>query len=281
MMYLMHFRRCVAPALALSLAGCSIHPLPENSPLNFPRTSTFDIVQNVRCELQAGLRQLDKAKGKRKEHIEKIIAKSKVGYDFQFKMIEDNNAGSFANAGTLGFTYPSSSSRTLSLGFDAFATRQRRNFRTLQIIEDLADVRTADCSAESRANLAFPISGSLHVDDVARSYLGLERISDLKGQSKFTDPTGIGVRDPEEIGPRVFSEHIRFKTAVTAGIAPTLTLVRVTGRFRATSASIRAEATRSDDHSLIIAFAREDGFSDAEFDRKIGDARAQRQFLRE
>ena len=156
MMHLLRFRHHAVPVLALSLAGCSILPLPENSPLNFPRASTFDIVQNVRCELQSGLERLRKGTGKRRDHIEKIIANTSVGYDFQFKMTEDNNL----NGGSLGFTYPSSSSRTVGLGFDGFATRQRQNHRTFQIIEHLSDVRNADCSAEARANLAYPISAA-------------------------------------------------------------------------------------------------------------------------
>jgi hypothetical protein len=285
MMYLLRFRHCAAPALALALAGCAIHPLPENSPLNFPRASTFDIVQNVRCELQAGLQQLKNAKGRRKAHIEKIVAKSKVGYDFQFTMVENEAVGSDRKPGFLTFQYPSSS----SLAFDGFATRRRSNVRTFQIIEDLADVQRADCSAEARANLAYPISGSLHVDDVVRAYLGLERISDL---DTLIEPkaTGIGTaiatdkdkdKDLEKFGPPVFAEHLRFRTTLTAGVAPTLKLTSVTRGVRVSTQDIVARATRDDNHSLIIGFAREADFKDDEFNRKARDARAQRRSLRE
>jgi hypothetical protein len=287
MMYLLRFRRCAAPALALALAGCAIHPLPDNSPLNFPRAATFDIVQNVRCELQAGLQQLKNAKGRRKAHIEKMVTKSKVGYDFQFTMTEDEGVGSDKKPGFLTFTYPSSS----TLAFDGFATRRRSNVRTFQIIEDLADVREADCSAEARANLAYPISGSLRVDDVVRAYLGLERISDLDKQDVFKDPTGIGDaialkpdekdKDLEKFGPPVFAEHLRFRTTLTAGVSATLRLTSVTRSVRVSTQDIVARATRDDNHSLIIGFAREKDFKDDEFNRKARDASAQRRSLRE
>jgi hypothetical protein len=277
MMHLVRFRHCAAPALALTLAGCAIHPLPENFPLNFPRASTFDIVQNVRCELKSGLERA--VKGRSKAHIEKIIAATSVGYDFQFIISEDNNA----DAGGLDFTHKTSKTRTLSLGLDAGTRRKRTNTRTLQILERLADVQKADCSTEARANLAYPISGSLGVDEVVRAYLGLGRISDLTDEDEFKQDTGVTaiLKEASSIGSPVFAEHLRFKTVLTAGATPTLTLTAVVGSFRVTNATLHAQVTRNDHHSLIIGFAQDAGFKDDEFARKAKEARSERKLFLE
>jgi hypothetical protein len=258
----------MVPALAVALSACSMHPLPENFPLNFPRASTYDIVQNVRCEMQVELVRLKKSR--HRDHIDKIIAATNVGYDFQFTMTENNDA----NAGSLGFARSSSRVDT-TVSLTGSATRERANIRTLQIIEDLSDVVKADCSPEGRANLAYPISGSLRVGDVVRTYLGLERISNLEKPDDFDDQhSGIGPS-------AVFSEHLLFKTSLTAGATPTLTLSAVVGRLRLTNASIGGVVKRNDEHSLIIGFAQDPNFSDDEFNRKAKQARAQRIYLSE
>ena len=267
MVHISRFRYGVAPALALSLAGCSTYPLPDNHPLNLPRASTFDIVQRVRCEAKAGLEPL--RRGRRKAHVDKIVANTSIGYYFQFMITEVNNPA----GGSLGFTRlwhpPSDKIFTLNLSGDA--SRSRINTRDFTIIEDLADVasiKAADCPEGVGANVAYPISGSLGIDEVVRSYLGVERISDL---DKGVDGQGV---DPTRAG--VFSEVLNFHTRLSASATPTLTLTAVPGRFRLTSATANGVATRTDDHILIIAFAQDRDFKDDEFNTKKRRARIQR-----
>ena len=175
MVHTFRFRYGVATVLALSLAGCSMHPLPENHPLSMPRASTFDIVQRARCEAKAGLEPL--RRGKRKAHIDKIVASTSIGYYFKFVITEANNA----TGGSLGFTkpWPPPSGKTFSLNLSGDATRSRQNTREFTIIEDLADVasiKAGDCPEAAETNVAYPISGSLGIDEVVRSYIGVERI---------------------------------------------------------------------------------------------------------
>jgi len=276
MLYPLSFRCWIAFGLALPLTGCSIRPLPENHPLNFPRASTFDIVHMVRCEAKAGLDHFRNSKSKK--HVAEIIAATSIGYDFTFTMTEENNLA----GGGLTFLRKSASPQPkggLEVGLTGEATRKRENTRNFRIIEDLADVAKADCSPGPRSNLAYPISGSLRVDEVVRTYIQLERMTDLvePGELKdkdIPDPLKSVEKKGEQTRTGVFSEHLHFKTKLTAGAHPTLTLSAVVGSFRLTNATVNGQITRDDDHTLIIAFAQDPNFKDE--NEKVRKSRAAR-----
>ena len=235
-----------------------MHPLPENFPLNFSRASTFDIVQKVRCEAKAGLDRLEN--GRNQQHIKQIIAATSIGYDFQFLMIENNDA----NAGTLDFAgrpTNKASNRKLDVELTGEATKARQNTRTFRIVEDLADVANADCSVETlRANLAYPIAGSLRVDDLTYTYVRLELMSNLRTPDGPTDDDIAVITDVPKQRAGIFSEHLTFTTKLNLGATPTLTLSAVAGSFRLTSATINGQVRRSDTHDVIIAFAQDPDF---------------------
>jgi hypothetical protein len=266
----LRFGSCMI-ALAVVLAGCSLHPLPETSPLNFPRASTFDIVQKVRCEAKAGL---DRFKDRRnQEQITQIINATSIGYDFKFVMSEHNDL----NAGGLDFVGKpnnKSSKGSRTLGFTGSARRGRDNTRTFRIIEELADVDKLECSpATLRANLAYPISGSLRVDDVVYTYIALERMSNLD------ELVGRNDSDIAEENKRagVFSEHLEYQTNLELGATPTLKISAVAGRFRLTNATVTGHVSRNDTHDVIIAFAQDPDFHSHEVQRA---ARQRSEFLR-
>ncbi len=73
----------LASAILASISGCSTYPTPDD----VARTSTFDIVQRVRCEAKAGLARFrfDDV------HAQAIIAGTTIGYDFQFVINETND----------------------------------------------------------------------------------------------------------------------------------------------------------------------------------------------
>ena len=79
----------------------------------------------------------------------------------------------------------------------------------------------------------------------------------------------------DETRAGVFSEVLHFKTRLNASATPTLTLTAVPGRFRLTRASATGVVERTDDHTLIIAFAQDRGFKDDEFNTKRDRARSQ------
>ena len=251
-------------ALAFGLSGCSLHPLPENFPLNFPRASTFDIVQKVRCEAQAGL---DRFRNSRHpEHVKQIVRATSIGYDFKLVMAETNDL----DDGALDFVRKPAakgSKGSLTVNLTGKATKMRKNTRTFRIVEHLADVANADCSPETlRAQLAYPIAGSLRVDDIVTTYIRLELISDL-GQDG-DDIAQISEEPKKRTG--VFSDHLQFNTRLSVGATPTLKVSAVAGSFKLTNATIDGAAVRSDQHSLIIAFAQEPDFHKTEIRRQIG-----------
>src|SRR5262245_45651398 len=73
-----------------ALAGCSMHPLPED----FSRASTVDIVRSLRCEARDGMESvLTSLRPDQRSNAEAIIRATKIGYDFSFKIDETNDAG--------------------------------------------------------------------------------------------------------------------------------------------------------------------------------------------
>ncbi len=254
-----------------------MHPLPENFPLNFPRASTFDIVQKVRCEAKAGLERFKNSR--HPEHINLIIDSTSIGYDFKFVMTETNDA----TGGNLHFTRKPAnpaSERSLDIDLTGEATKKRMNTRTFRLVEDLADVAKADCSAEAlRANLAYPIAGRLHVDDVVYTYVRLERMGDLDDPVEQGD---IAIPTDDPLNPRkrsgVFSEQLLFRTSLKLGATPTLTVSAVAGSFRLTSASVNGQIKRVDAHDVIIAFAQDPDLhkKEADKDKELVKAAQQR-----
>jgi len=254
-----------------------MHPLPENYPLNFPRASTFDIVQRVRCEAKEGLeKQRNRGGPSYREHIKKIIEATSIGYDFELIMTEHNEVG-----GGFGFLRPDGP-RKLNVNGSVNQDRgTTRNFRIIETLADVANIKAEDCPDKPGPNLAYPISGSLQVDEVVRTYIQLERISDLKG-SDDTPPPVTDIEDlpfKGETRAGVFSETLTFKTALSGEVTPVLTLSAVAGSFRLNTAKLGASSERRDEHTLIIAFAQAPDFKDAQYNRKVKKAREQRRAL--
>jgi hypothetical protein len=274
MLYGLRSRCCIASALAFSLGGCAIHPRPENHPLNFARASTFDIVHRVRCEAKKGLQ--DAVNKWNKEPIAKIIAATSIGFDFEFKMVENTDL----TGGELTFFRKSTSAQPkggLEVALHGSATRQRENVRAFRIIEELSDIEKADCSERPGPNLAYPISGSLRVDEVVRTYLRLERMTNLEPPEEAENKIDFSVGEGEPMRKGVFSETLTFKTNLTVGATPTLTLSAVVGSMRITNASLHGQTKRADDHTLIIAFAQSPSFKDE--NQKTRRARADKEKL--
>src|SRR5262245_51130806 len=84
---------CAVAVAAGGLAGCSVHPLPQD----ISNASTVDIVRRVRCEAQEGLKEaLQKAaahSAQRRKHVDTIVRFTTIGFEFKFVMNEVNAAG--------------------------------------------------------------------------------------------------------------------------------------------------------------------------------------------
>src|SRR5262249_51483440 len=139
---------CAAAGVASGLAGCAVHPLPQD--VSF--ANTVQIVRRVRCEAKEGLEAVLKAASQdatRRKHVEKIIAGTTIGFEFKFKMSEDNKAA----GGLLTFTRDGAKpGESFELTVDANLNGEtaadksvRRNTRIFRVIDDLNELKDVPC----------------------------------------------------------------------------------------------------------------------------------------
>jgi hypothetical protein len=225
-------RLCIAGVLAGVLAGCSVHPLPDD----VAPVSTYDIVERIRCEAQEGLRSFPPGDA----HARRIIDNTQIGYDFYFVMSESNSVG--GDLELKRTTFGGDDPFTLKLSMDNSVTRA--NVRTFRLLDSLADVDRADCSPEAvRANKIYPITGATGMGEVVRTYIRLEKLSDLTQLDSHND---------------VFVDDLKYKTEFTAGLTPTVELKTVAGSLRVKKFSIMGSVDRKDtNHDVVVALVRD------------------------
>jgi hypothetical protein len=226
------------------LSACSVHPLPDD----VTRTSTADIVKSIRCEALAGL---DSLKPEEQSLAAPIIKATKIGFDFQFNITEKNSARGDPKSSLLSFANGGKVTGDLAGSADL----QRTNLRQFTVIDDLTDLlkpeSRAMCSDRtSRANWAYPIGGTVGMDEVVRTYLKLEILSEIQRVKR-------GPSRPVPLKNIVFADDLTFTTHFEAGAKGRLVLEAVVGRLKVTNASISVNASRHDMHSVIVALTRE------------------------
>lgn len=211
---------------AAALTACSTHPLPED----VTRKSTYDIVQALRCEIKAGLRDVQP---------EANILKSTIGMDFSFDITENNSTG----GGSLTFTKLFGGESSFTLNSTAMADRSRQNKREFRILESLTEVQKTSCDRREReANLTYPITGRIGLDEVVRTYIRVEK------------STSLDLRKDSDV---VFSDELTFTTEMKAGVTPTVKLDAAVGSFKVTNATFAASTSRKDIHKVVIALAHD------------------------
>jgi hypothetical protein len=231
-----------------------MHPLPED----VSRASTYDIVEKIRCEAKAGLRDVPAG--------HPFLDYSAIGYDFEFKITESNNLGLGETnpqgvKGELKFEKPGArDGSNLTWDLTGSATKQRQNDRQFRIVETLAELKQADCPEEpKRPDWIYPIAGGIGMDELVHTYVSLERLTDfaggfVKNPDEIPDPT-----KPSETRPAVFSDTLQFTTKVSGGLTPTLTLQTITNKVRLSKATIGASTSREDLHNVTVALAQGTG----------------------
>ena len=238
---------CIAAVLAGGLAACSTHPLPED----VSRSSTVDIVKSIRCEARAGLDSVVAAlRPDERPKALPIIQATMIGYYFDFDIDETNGAGGASPADPLvQLTRPD---KFTNLSLTASANAARSNKRTFTIIEPLTDL-AKDANREicqdrvKGANWTYPVAGKIGLDEVVRTYLKLELLTELQVSNKA--PGGF----PTHV---VFSDELVFLTKFDAGASAEIVLDAVVGRLRVTNASVGVGASREDRHSVTVALTR-------------------------
>jgi hypothetical protein len=239
---------------AFAVAGCSIHPLPDDVS---PET-TQRIVLNIRCEAKMAVRQriaeaLERTGdprlmgippedvARRIQDVHRFDTKlahkfekyfgSVIGYDFDFEIDEDN-----VKTAEAGFLWPFLKGGAFSLDVDAHAKRHRTGHREFKMVEtfeklDLLDCRDYEQPPERRV---YPITGSIGMANIMNTFI------DLAEQGG---------------GEQEFRDTITFATEFHGDVNPSITLEPIVDTFRLVKASANVSATRTDVHKLIVAIA--------------------------
>jgi hypothetical protein len=249
-------------SLGTGLLGCSVHPLPQDVSYK----STVDIVRRIRCEASEGLLAAWQNAPK-PEQVEKIVNGTTIGFDFRFVIAETNRvtdaelAFERKNAKDEGFE--------LKLAADLNGAHRngvgenestRKNTRVFRVIDDLKDLKEAKCGQRvksTRANLVYPVTGSTGMAEIVRTYIELEKLTDLRGE-KTTKKVKKGKETTEEEQEIVtFSDKLEFITTLEVGVMPRLELETTIGVLKLTKASTTAAALRRDLHAVTVVLARD------------------------
>lgn len=232
------FVRFCTLSAAITVAGCGVHPLPED----VSGVTTFDIVERLRCEAQEGLRSFD-------DEASWLIADATViGMGFVFDMSASAGAGIAAD-----FDRPGTS-RNFAVDASAGGTFARSNKRAFETAERLIEVDDHECAGKQRRrNLAHPITGSIGLHEVIRTYIQLEKQTNLAKKSDT-----------------VFSDSLSFTTDYQLNVNPTWEMNAVVGTIRLTKLSLTSSGQRRDFHTLRVVLTRNpvrSNFDGVAFDR--------------
>jgi hypothetical protein len=214
----------------LLVAGCSVHPLPDQ----VTRQSTVGIVTAIRCEARQAI--LEYAS-------DPAFSEGAIGYIFDFDITEHNSAG-------LDLTFTklfSSGEFDLTLkGANTDLTRQAD--RVFTIVDTFGELKRAECSDEIlRSRFKYPIAGSIGMKEVIATFMALDR---LGGSVLEPGSTKVGGETA------TFSDILTYMTTLDAGtINPQLTISPIHHDFRLTSLSATFRSSRTDKHMLTLAIA--------------------------
>ncbi|WP_316187731.1 MULTISPECIES: hypothetical protein [unclassified Bradyrhizobium] len=262
------------------LAGCAIHPAPED----VTGVDTVDIVKQIRCETREALTQLIKVKledwanrGSPEaarlsqqyasdpetisdfgpgqfpgpEYVEvrrfiKVFAETAIAYNFELTMTENNDLTT-----DIGLVRPLLSPK-VTLGISAGAKRKRSNLRTFTtadtfgyLISQLNRKNRYDehyCDGKVvRENYIYPLSGRVGIDKTVVTFVELSVFGSLGGEKGK--------------GPPTMADKLTFTTVVNISANPKIEFTPVTSAFQLASAGLNANADRTDTHQVSVGLS--------------------------
>ncbi len=273
--------RVDALGVALAVAGCAIHPLPED----VSGVPTYPIVRQIRCEtrqaiIDTGLGWLtseqNQIEGKVDPSSRKIgleflhgrpiqefspkLFKGKiraiitvffdtgVAYTFDLQMSEANNLDPQIN---LLKIFPRA---TFTMGINGRFDRTRENERFFTVADSfsglirLPDDYCADPVAGRNyvvsENYVYPITGRIGVKHMIQDFIELTLFGSLGGPKD----------NPK--GPPTLVDQLSFTTEISGSVNPTITFSPVgSGLNVLSAASLTASVDRKDLHKVIIGLA--------------------------
>lgn len=178
---------------------------------------------------------------------------SAIAYEFKFDMTEQNTSSAslnFLGAVTRG---------TINVSASAGNDLTRHNTRSFTVTDNFENLVTLVpeyyCDPNGPAgtihvrrhsqDLVYPITGSLKLDELVRSFLDLNQSGNLGGP---TDPKS-------HVTVPTITDEIQFTTTITGGVNPSLALVPRKSGFELGGATLNTSAHRTDLHSVKIALS--------------------------
>lgn len=237
-----------------ALAGCSTHPIIDD----VTRVSTYDVVEQIRCEAGRAVREFAPA-----------YVQAAIAYEFNFNITEINNANA---AATMLLPFVGGGMFQVDLAKPTQVTRSREAVRNFRIVDSFTDAKNAECFAETpRRNIVYPISGDIGAYELVKTFIQLAKASTYD----FADPGQVsGVFKPKLTPPKgeifVYADTLTFTTTLgssfaapgtpgspfgSVGAHPVLILNPVSGKARITNASGNFTVQRQDMHEVTIAIS--------------------------
>jgi hypothetical protein len=267
------------------MAGCAIHPVPED----VTGLRTEEIVKQIRCETRDAARTVIKkilsgmatdghsliagdllaefeakpdsmatfdwrrsfpdAAHVQVRNVFDVIYSAGVAYTFDLTMSEDNNLGATAN-----FLGPWANKFTLGLTGDA--ERTRVNERTFTITDKvgflLRELNTPKhgkqyCTGNIALgpNYVYPIAGRVGIDNTVYTFFELS----------FFDGLAANKDAPGGAGAPVMADKLTFTTMVDLIATPKVVFAPVARGFQVTDASATGTLRRKDVHEVSVGLA--------------------------
>jgi hypothetical protein len=215
----MTLRSAIAISVALALAGCATHPLPGD----FSRISTYQIVQQIRCDAKRAVIDYGRTYGT-----------ASIAYEFEFDVTENNVLGADAT-----FGWPLASGGQFGLQAGGSVDRTRANVRNIRVLDTFDQLRALDCAMPPRGvDALYPVAGDIGTYEVVSTFIALQAADNPQVGDVFT-----------------FSDKLRFTTILSGGLRPQLTLVPVADQFRLAALSGTLSGLRRDIHAVTLTLA--------------------------
>jgi hypothetical protein len=270
--------------LSFFVAGCAIHPLPED----VTGVDTYHIVRQIRCEARETIR-LEVIKWLRKmadagdpfaeslavryasdpdsisefrpeifkgpsydkvRSVAKLFYDAGIAYGFELTMTENDDV----TAAGLTFIRPVLRP-VLNLGLSGSATRKRSNLRTFTVTDTFSylltqlntDVRGHRyCDGQIvQENYIYPIAGRIGIDRMINDFVELTLFASLSEKGA----------KPGAKGAPTMSDQLTFTTGLTGSANPSVLFTPVGSAFQLTNAGLTLGAGRMDMHQVTVALA--------------------------